>query len=32
VRGRIEALEIVAGAGEPLVRYRGRYRKLSPEA
>jgi flavin reductase (DIM6/NTAB) family NADH-FMN oxidoreductase RutF len=32
VRGRIEALEIVAEAGQPLVRYRGRYRKLSPES
>ena len=32
VRGRIEAFEIVADAGQPLVRYRGRYRKLSPEA
>jgi flavin reductase (DIM6/NTAB) family NADH-FMN oxidoreductase RutF len=34
VRGRIEALELVdgAGAGAPLVRYRGRYRKLSPDA
>ena len=32
VRGRVEALEIVADAGQPLVRYRGRYRKLSPEA
>ena len=32
VRGRIEALEIVVETGKPLVRYRGRYRKLSPEA
>jgi hypothetical protein len=32
VRGSIEALEIVVDAGQPLVRYRGRYRKLSPEA
>jgi hypothetical protein len=32
VRGRIEALELVDGAGAPLVRYRGRYRKLSPDA
>jgi len=32
VRGSIEALEIVAEAGQPLIRYRGRYRKLSPEA
>jgi len=32
VRGRIEALEIVADAGQPLVRYRGRYGKLLPEA
>ncbi|MGA3351851.1 MAG: flavin reductase family protein [Acidimicrobiales bacterium] len=31
VRGRVAALEIVADAGQPLVRYRGRYRKLSPE-
>jgi len=32
VRGRIEALEIVEEAGQPLVRYRGRYRKLAPES
>jgi 3-hydroxy-9,10-secoandrosta-1,3,5(10)-triene-9,17-dione monooxygenase reductase component len=32
VRGSIEALEIVADAGQPLIRYRGRYRKLSPES
>ncbi|HBW20721.1 MAG TPA: flavin reductase, partial [Actinobacteria bacterium] len=32
VRGSIEALEIVAEAGQPLIRCRGRYRKLSPEA
>jgi 3-hydroxy-9,10-secoandrosta-1,3,5(10)-triene-9,17-dione monooxygenase reductase component len=32
VRGRVESLEIVADSGQPLVRYRGRYRKLSPEA
>jgi hypothetical protein len=32
VRGRIEALEIVVDAGQPLIRYRGRYRKLSPES
>jgi flavin reductase (DIM6/NTAB) family NADH-FMN oxidoreductase RutF len=32
VRGRIEAVEIVANVGQPLVRYQGRYRKLSPEA
>ncbi len=32
VRGRIDALDVVAAGGRPLVRYRGRYRKLSPEA
>ncbi len=32
VRGRVEAPEVVADSGQPLVRYRGRYRKLSPEA
>lgn len=32
VRGRIEALEVVADAGQPLVRYRGRYRQLSAES
>jgi flavin reductase (DIM6/NTAB) family NADH-FMN oxidoreductase RutF len=32
VRGRIEAIKIVTDTGQPLVRYRGRYRKLSPEA
>jgi 3-hydroxy-9,10-secoandrosta-1,3,5(10)-triene-9,17-dione monooxygenase reductase component len=31
VRGPIDALGIEEGPGEPLVRYRGRYRKLSPE-
>jgi len=32
VRGSIEALEIVVDAGQPLIRYRGRYRKLSSES
>jgi flavin reductase (DIM6/NTAB) family NADH-FMN oxidoreductase RutF len=32
VRGSIEALELVAEAGQPLIRYRGRYRKLSSES
>ena len=32
VRGRIEAFEVVADAGQPLVRYRGRYRQLSAES
>jgi len=31
VRGLIELLEVAADAGQPLIRYRGRYRKLSPE-
>jgi flavin reductase (DIM6/NTAB) family NADH-FMN oxidoreductase RutF len=31
VRGRIEALDIAPDAGQPLVRYRGRYRKLAPD-
>lgn len=31
VRGRVEALEIADDAGEPLVRYRGRYRNLAVE-
>jgi flavin reductase (DIM6/NTAB) family NADH-FMN oxidoreductase RutF len=32
VRGRIEALEIVADAGQPLIRYQGCCRKLLPES
>ena len=32
VRGRIGALEVAGDVGQPLVRYRGRYRKLSEEA
>lgn len=31
VRGRIEAIQLGAQAGRPLVRYRGRYRRLQPE-
>ena len=31
VRGRVDALEISPEAAQPLVRYRGRYRKLSAE-
>jgi len=31
VRGRAAAIEIEDGSGLPLVRYRGRYRKLAPE-
>ncbi len=31
VRGRVEAADLVEDAGQPLVRYRGRYRKLSPD-
>ncbi len=32
VRGRVEMLDLNSDAGEPLVRYRGRYRQLSPES
>ena len=32
VRGRVDAFEILADAVQPLVRYRGRYRRLSAEA
>ena len=31
VQGVVETFDIVADSGQPLVRYRGRYRKLSPE-
>jgi 3-hydroxy-9,10-secoandrosta-1,3,5(10)-triene-9,17-dione monooxygenase reductase component len=31
VRGRIDELELVADLGQPLARYRGRYRRLAPE-
>ncbi len=31
VRGRIEAIQLAADGGRPLVRYRGRYRKLQAE-
>jgi flavin reductase (DIM6/NTAB) family NADH-FMN oxidoreductase RutF len=32
VRGRAAVIEIEDDSGLPLVRYRGRYRKLAPEA
>ena len=32
VRGRIELLALSPDAGEPLVRYRGRYRQLWPDS
>jgi 3-hydroxy-9,10-secoandrosta-1,3,5(10)-triene-9,17-dione monooxygenase reductase component len=32
VRGRVELLDLVEDAAPPLVRYRGRFRRLSPEA
>jgi flavin reductase (DIM6/NTAB) family NADH-FMN oxidoreductase RutF len=31
VRGRVESIRIAEDAGEPLVRYRGRYRRLVAE-
>ena len=31
VQGVVKVFDIVEGTGQPLVRYRGRYRKLSPE-
>jgi flavin reductase (DIM6/NTAB) family NADH-FMN oxidoreductase RutF len=32
VRGRVETFDLSADASEPLVRYRGRYRRLSPDS